>query len=557
MPQPSVDVLIVGAGPTGLALAAQLQRFGAQYRIVDLSLDRAQESRALGVQARTLECLDAIGLADLMVKRGRTSTRVVIHAGAKPIANVQLAEVDGLDTRYPFILLLSQAVTEQILGDHLRSAGVAINRGTELISFTAADAGVECVLRGPNGMEERVRARYVVGCDGAHSTVRRGSGIAFDGGSYPQTFALGDVEASGPLESGAVNAFAGEGGMAMLFPLGKPTTWRVIAVAATPADDRRRDTDAIKSELSLAELQALVDPPSQGSVRLRDPAWLTRFHLHHRQTAHYRVGRVFLAGDAAHIHSPVGAQGMNTGIQDAWNLGWKLGLVLRGVADDDLLDTYESERWPVGRFLLRFTDRLFGTVARVISPGRILASAGKLVVPRILPFLVSRSWPRSYVFRFVSELAIRYGPSAVAQEGTPRLRHGPRAGARLPDRRLTIDGEAVYLQRAVAGARFSLVLCGDTGAWDSTQVSGLGKEFDGLLDVHYLSSRPAPGALCDDGATLSLLGAGHGAQYLVRPDGYIAYRAGGYNLNGLARFLERILHAPSPTPAAVTPRATP
>ena len=167
-------------------------------------------------------------------------------------------------------------------------------------------------------------------------------------------------------------------------------------------------------------------------------------------------------------------------------------------------------------------------------------------MPRILPFLVSRSWPRSYVFRFVSELAIRYGPSAVAQEGTPRLRHGPRAGARLPDRRLTIDGEAVYLQRAVAGARFSLVLCGDTGAWDSTQVSGLGKEFDGLLDVHYLSSRPAPGALCDDGATLSLLGAGHGAQYLVRPDGYIAYRAGGYNLNGLARFLERKLHAPSP-----------
>src|SRR6185437_1121326 len=156
MPQPSVDVLIVGAGPTGLALAAQLQRFGAQYRIVDLSLDRAQESRALGVQARTLECLDAIGLADLMVKRGRTSTRVVIHAGAKPIANVQLAEVDGLDTRYPFILLLSQAVTEQILGDHLRSAGVPINRGTELISFAAADAGVECVLRGPNGMEERV-----------------------------------------------------------------------------------------------------------------------------------------------------------------------------------------------------------------------------------------------------------------------------------------------------------------------------------------------------------------------------------------------------------------
>ena len=557
MTEHSIDVLIVGAGPTGLALAAQLQRFGTQYRIVDRSLDQAHESRALGVQARTLELLDTIGLADLMVKQGRTGTRAVIHAGARPIANVQVGELDGLDTRYPFILLLSQATTEQVLGDYLRSYDVIIERGTELIAFTTGDADVGCVLRGPNGSEEHVRARYVVGCDGAHSAVRRGSGVAFDGGSYPQTFALGDVEASGPLESGAVNAFVGDGGITILFPLGKPTTWRVIAVSATLADDPRGDTGALESELSLADLQSLVDVPAQGSVRLRDPAWLTRFHLHHRQVAHYRVGHVFLAGDAAHIHSPVGAQGMNTGIQDAWNLGWKLGLVLRGVADDNLLDTYESERWPVGRFLLRYTDRLFGTVTRAISPGHILSWVVKLVVPHLVPLVAKRRWPRSSVFRFVSELAIRYRPSAVVEEGTPRLRRGPRAGARLPDRRLTLNGEPVYLQRAVAGARFNLLLCGDTAAWDSTQVRMLREEFGGLLGVQYLSSPTTPGALCDDGATLRLLGAEHGAQYLVRPDGYIGYRAGGYNLSGLARFLERILLTVSNDPAPITPRAAP
>jgi 2-polyprenyl-6-methoxyphenol hydroxylase-like FAD-dependent oxidoreductase len=556
MPPPAVDVLIVGAGPTGLALAAQLQRFGAQYRIVDRSLDRAHESRALGVQARTLECLDAIGLADLMVKRGRSSTRAVIHAGAREIANVPIAGLEGLDTRYPFILILSQAVTEQLLGDYLRSAGVTIDRGTELISFTAGDADVECVLRDPDGAEERVRARYLVACDGARSSVRRDSGVAFDGGSYPQTFALGDVEASGPLQAGAINAFAGDGGIAIFFPLGQPTTWRVIAVSATLADDGRGDGGALTSDLSLAELQSLVDTPAQGSVRLRDPAWVTRFHLHHRQVAHYRIGRIFLAGDAAHIHSPVGAQGMNTGIQDAWNLGWKLGLVLRGVADDQLLDTYESERWPVGRFLLRFTDRLFATLTRVLAPGRGLSWI-RTLVPRVVPFILRRSWPRSLAFRFASELTIRYGPSTVAEDGTPRLRHGPRAGSRLPDRRLTINGESVYLQRAVAGARFSLILCGDTKAWDGAHVRMLRDEFDSLLGVQYLSSSPTPGVLCDDGATLRLLGAEHGAQYLVRPDGYIAYRAGGYNLSGLARFLERIVHVPSRNPTAITPLAGP
>lgn len=556
MPQPAVDVLIVGAGPTGLALAAQLQRFGTRYRIVDVSLDGAHESRALGIQARTLECLDAIGVADVLVARGRTSTRVVMHEGARSIANIQFGDIDGLDTRYPFILLLSQADTEQVLTDHLTSAGATIERGTELVAFTAGDADVECVLRKAGGIEDRVRAKYVVGCDGAHSIVRRATGVAFEGGSYPQTFALGDVEASGPLEPGAVNAFVGTGGMAMFFPLGRPTTWRVIAISADLAEDRRGDDGAANSELLLADLQALVDRPTEGTVRLRDPAWLTRFHLHHRQVAHYRVGRVFLAGDAAHIHSPVGAQGMNTGIQDAWNLGWKLALVTRGAASDALLDTYESERWPVGRFLLRYTDRLFGTVTRALSPGRVLSWIRESVVPRILPVILKSSWPRSSVFRFVSELAIRYGPSMVVEEGTPRLRRGPRAGARLPDSRLTLNGEPAVLQRAAAGARATLILCGDASAWNGAHVRSLCDQMGDLIGITYLSRVASPDVLCDDGSTLALLGAENGAQYLVRPDGYIAYRAAGYDLTGLHRFVERMFVAGSGTPADATPHAT-
>ena len=538
-----LDVLIVGAGPTGLALAAQLQRFGTNYRIIDRSRDRARESRALGVQARTLECLDAIGLGDALAARGRTSTRVVVHSGARSIATVQLGEIDGLDTRYPFILFVSQHETEQVLIDHLTSAGATIERGTELMAFTAGADDVECTLRDPAGATEQVRARYLVGCDGAHSTVRRGAAIAFDGGSYPQVFALGDVEADGPLEPGAINVFAGTPGIALFFPLGNPATWRVIALAATGAPDDRSDARAMTSALSLDELQALVDSSAERSVRVRDPAWLTRFHLHHRQTAHYRMGRVFLAGDAAHIHSPVGAQGMNTGIQDAWNLGWKLALVLRGTAHEELLDTYESERWPVGRFLLRYTDRLFSLVTRAVSAGRIVTRVRDLLLPRVLSVAMKGTLARSVIFRFVSELAIRYRASAIVEEGTPRLRRGPRAGARLPDLRLTLDGAPVFLQRAAVGAGLGLILCGDPDAWDHRRLDELVQGSNGLVVLRYVSSQPARNVLYDDGQSRAALNARNGAQYLVRPDGYIAFRAGGYDLSAVSRFVARTIRA--------------
>jgi 2-polyprenyl-6-methoxyphenol hydroxylase-like FAD-dependent oxidoreductase len=534
----ALDVLIVGAGPTGLALASQLRAFGTTFRIIDRSLDRAHESRALAVQARTLEILDSIGAGDELVASGRTSTRLVLHFGARTVATAQLGDIGATDTRYPFILFVSQAETERQIGERLTAAGVTIERGVELVRFEDR-GGVDCALRHPDGREERVRTAYLVGCDGAHSAVRKLAGFAFEGGSYPQEFVLGDVEVDGPLEMGAINSFAGGGGVAMFFPLGAPTTWRVIAMNAAGQGDRRPSRtsgDSITGALTLEELQAMVAMPTDGSVTVRDPAWLTSFHLHHRQTAHYRTGNVFLAGDAAHIHSPVGAQGMNTGMQDAWNLGWKLALVSRGTAAPRLLDSYEAERWPVGHFLLRYTDRLFGTFTRAMSSGRIATWIRRVVVARILPRVLASRRLRSAAFRFVSELGIHYRRSPAVREGNPRLRTGPRAGDRLPDARLTLDGQPVWLQRQVIGAHLSLLLCGDPQRW--SVLADLEQRSRGLIKVISLSRRPIPGALVDDtGKIFDRLGVRDAAVFLVRPDGHIAFRSAGHQLGALREYL--------------------
>lgn len=543
-----VDVLIVGAGPTGLALAAQLDSFGIRFRIVDQSLDRAHESRALGVQARSLELFQSVGVADALVARGNPSARLMLHFEGAHVAEVPLGGFAAVDTRFPFILFVSQADTEALLGSHLTSRGIAIDRGIELADFVADIAGVSAVLRHRDGHEEHVRARYLVGCDGAHSTVRKRTGIPFEGDAYLQEFMLGDVEADGTsgavLEPNALHSFGGRQAFAMFFPLGHPATWRVIAMSGRAAE-RGGPTSAqpdkpLTADLSLAELQTVVDGATDGTVRLRDPAWLAHFRLHHRQAARYRVGRVFLAGDAGHIHSPVGAQGMNTGIQDAWNLGWKLAFVALGLADPALLDSYEAERWPVGRTLLRYTDRIFSIFTRSMSSSAVAAWVRRSVVAPVLPGVMRTERIRAFAFRFVSELSIRYRGSAVVTEGTPSLRKGPRAGDRLPDAELTRDGHSTTLQRELVGPCLHLLLCGAVEDWDAHVVTELAARYDATVVVRYLTRSTVADALVDgSGVAFTRLGVRDAAQYLIRPDGYVAYRCAGIDLRGVHEYLGR------------------
>jgi 2-polyprenyl-6-methoxyphenol hydroxylase-like FAD-dependent oxidoreductase len=543
-----VDVLIVGAGPTGLTLGAQLKSFGVRFRIVDRTPTPAHESRALAVQARTLEILQSLGLGEALASRGNPSARLALHFEGRATAQVHLGGFAAKDTRFPFILFVSQAETESVLGEHLAGAGIEIERGVELVSAVTTEASVDCTLRHADGHEETVRARYLVGCDGAHSSVRKQAGIPFGGEAYLQDFMLGDVDADGPIEPDVLHSFAAQGHVAMFFPLRSPAKWRVIAMGPRRSGTRpetssqQSEESLTRGELSLDELQRAVERATGGAVALRDPVWLTHFRLHHRQARTYRKGRVFLAGDAAHIHSPVGAQGMNTGMQDAWNLGWKLALVALGRADQRLLDTYQAERWPVGRNLLRYTDRLFSVFTRVMSASAVVAWFRRTIVARVLPFVFRSSRLRTMAFRFVSELAISYRRSPAVAEGRPKARSGPRAGDRLPDARVERDGRSTHLQQELSGAAFHLVLCGPLHAWDDTAVKDLADRYTGILAVRHLSrDGDRPEVLVDAGGEaldrLGLRDPGDTAQYLVRPDGYISFRCGGRDLGAVDSYI--------------------
>lgn len=500
---PPLDVLVVGAGPTGLALAAQLRAHGAGFRIVDRSTDRVRQSRALVIQPRTLEALAGLGVTDQLIERGNPAIRLRIHL-ARRVVELPVFDIGCTDTPYPFLLFLSQAETEKVLADHLAGRDVPVERGTELVGVEREDTVVVCRLRRGDGTRETVRARYVVGCDGAHSTVRAQAGIPFEGYAYPQTFLLADLEVDG-LEPGAVHTYLTASGMLFFFPLGSPASWRMLAM---------RPPGAPGTDVDLALLQNLADRSTRDRLVLRDPVWMTDFRLHNRGAAHYRAGPFFLAGDAAHIHSPAGGQGMNTGVQDALNLGWKLALVCRGAAAEELLDTYEAERAPVGHRVRRFTDRAFriGT-----SRNPALGLARTQLVPRIAPLVLRSAEVRGGVFRFVSELGIDYRRSPASRTG-PRPPHGgPGAGDRLPDL-------PRGLQRGTAGPGCHLLLGGPLRVWPDERLAPITRGRESLLTVHRLGDEsPWPQVA-------------HG---LLRPDGHLGYVARGARLEGLRAYLDR------------------
>ena len=354
----TADAVVCGAGPTGLMLGAELLRQGIAPLIVDLAPAPSPLSRAIVVHARTLEILEAHDLAAPLVAAGVPLRRVHIRSERRTVIDVGF---DALPTRYPFLLSVPQHATEALLADRIAALGGRVVRGVRVASFAQDADGVDVQLSDDDATWS-VRARWLVGCDGAHSTVRRGLGLDFAGHAHADRLALADVRWEADLPRDALSTFLDAGALAC-FPL-PDDRWRLIAL-------RTADGGEIDESIDLAGFAAIVLKRTGIAVPPTDPTWIASFRTHTRGVDRYRIGRVLLAGDAAHIHSPFGGQGMNTGIQDAHNLGWKIALALRG-APEALVDSYERERHPIAAQVLRATDAAtrIGT-----TPNRLIRTA--------------------------------------------------------------------------------------------------------------------------------------------------------------------------------------
>jgi 2-polyprenyl-6-methoxyphenol hydroxylase-like FAD-dependent oxidoreductase len=511
-----LDALVVGGGPTGATMAAELLARGLAVRVIDKAAARSDKSRALVVQARSLELFQKMGIADELVARGRRTVRINWWVGERSPMQIDFAHVPGLDTPYPFLLFVSQAETERLLDARLAALGAKVERPVELLDFADDGDGVVARLRHEDGREESVRARWIVGCDGAHSVVRKQAGLRFEGAPYPSDFVLADVAVDSDLAEGELHLFLPARGLLALFPLPGARRFRVIAAPPEPP--------AHESDPTLDEVEAMARRLCPHELALRDPVWLARFRLHHRGVDRYRAGRAFVAGDAAHIHSPAGGQGMNTGIQDAWNLAWKLALVVRGQAPEALLDTYHAERHPVGQTLLRFTDRMFtlGTTSSALT-----SRLRNALVPLVAPQVMGRAGGRRAAFRFVSQLAVSYRGGPLSVENG-RFHDGPRAGDRAPDGPLLVGGSETTLFTVMARPEFQLLLFSPATP-DGALLPG-----SGALRVHTIDEQSDP-----RGELRTRYGARDGAVYVVRPDGYVAYRSAGASLEGARAYLDR------------------
>jgi 2-polyprenyl-6-methoxyphenol hydroxylase-like FAD-dependent oxidoreductase len=493
------DVLIVGAGPTGLVLALWLTKLGIKVRIIDKTAEPGTTSRALAVQARTLELYRQLDLADAVLEHAHKTPAVNMWARGRHAARMPFAGVDADLTPYPFLLTFPQDEHERLLVERLAGFGVAVERRTELVGFEDASGIVNARLRRADGGEEVCDAAYIAGCDGARSLVRETLGTGFPGGTYRQLFYVADVRAEGPAIDGELHIDLDEADFLAVFPLTGAGHARLIG---TVRDERADHADTLKFEdVSDRAMRNL-------KVSVQQVNWFSTYHVHHRVAERFRRGRAFLLGDAAHIHSPAGGQGMNTGIGDAINLAWKLAMVVAGRAPDGLLDSYEAERIGFARRLVATTDRAF-TFAT--AEGRVADVLRTRVVPLLFPMVARFNGARAFMFRTVAQIMLNYRDGPLSA-GTAGHVHG---GDRLPW--VAVDGLDNFASAAAM-------------RWQVHVYGVATDEFSRACAAWGL-----PLQVFDWRSEYETAGFARNAVYLLRPDSYVALA----DPSGSAQVLER------------------
>jgi 2-polyprenyl-6-methoxyphenol hydroxylase-like FAD-dependent oxidoreductase len=526
----ATDVLVVGAGPVGLTMACELARHGVSCRILDKASAPSSTSKALGIFPRTLEVFQMMGVVDDVLGAGLKLDGIAFYNESGQIGHIGFS---CLPCRYRFAISLPQNQTEQILFQRLTMNGIEVERQKELVGLSQTENHVRAVILDPNGSEEIVESGWLIGCDGAHSGVRHALDLPFEGEAYSETFLLADVRIESSLDRFNIHLFLANDGVIGVFPF-RSDRYRVIASVG----DSQANADG--DELQLAEVQALVDRRTRQSIQLSDPVWLSRFHISHRKIHEFRFGRVFLAGDSAHIHSPAGGQGMNTGIQDAFNLAWKIGLVVHGHSPAPLLDTYNEEREPVAKMVVNLTDRLT-RMATLKNP------LGQQLRNTLLPLLTGIHMVEDRVAETMAEIGINYRRSSAVTGKTGRALH---AGDRAPDCEL-FDRESgeplLLLDRLRKPLHHLLLLAGDRSQ-DAIDLDAcrqlLAVRYAHVMNIflviHGKTSAISDVLLDPDGAAHALYEAESSGIVLIRPDGYVGFRGGSNHIEALYEYLARL-----------------
>ena len=561
------DVLVVGGGPVGLTMACELWRHGVPCRIVDKADAPQIWSKAAAVSARTMEVFQDMGLIDQVRERGRPMYGVDVYAGEQRVAHVGI-DIPG--TPYPYIFGLSQRDTELLLAEHLTRLGGRFERGVELVAFEQDENAVQATLRHADGREEQAIFSWLVGCDGARSTVRRTLELPFEGSTFEQSVVQADIRAqfSWPVDANEAIMFLSDNGPLGFLPLLSEGRYRMIAMGVPDPEP----------EPPLALFHSLVAERAPAGTTVSDPAWRVSFRFHGRIVPSYRHGRVFLAGDAGHIHSPVGGQGMNMGIQDAYNLAWKLALVLSGHGRPSLLDSYQPERWPVGRSTVDLTDRASKNAIRFMTLRSPIAQALR---NQAISFLFNSGMLVNRIFRGLGGMTIDYSASPIvgdhhsslwqAELGGARdherphvsdwyrFSKGPGAGERVPDIELPVahDG-ATTLFDLLRGTSHTLLLFDGAAATHegyenlSTIAERVCRMYGERVRVHVVVPFDEPpealrwreSVILDADTSLhEHFGCGSEALYLIRPDEYIGFRCQPAVQERLEQYLQTILIA--------------
>lgn len=585
--------LIVGAGPVGLTMACELWRHGVACRIVDANPAPQIWSKAAAVSARTMEVFQDMGLVERALAKGRPMYGANVHSRGKRIAHI---DIDIPGTPYPYIFGMSQRDTELLLAEHLRELGGALERPVEFISFEtvsradlaeigpddgpddrpddgAAGGGiVRATLRHPDGREEIVYTDWLLGCDGARSTVRRLLDTPFTGTTFEQNLMQADARVEFPfaVDDNEAQLFISEAGPVGMLPLLADGRYRVIAAGVGDAGDER--------EPEFEVFQRIVGQRAPAGLRISDPAWTVSFRFHGRIVDQYRHGRVFLAGDAGHIHSPVGGQGMNMGIQDAYNLAWKLALVIRGCGQPALLDSYQLERWPVGKSTVALTDRATRSAMRVLT---LRSPIAQVLRNQVASLLFNTGVLQNRIFRGLGGMTIDYSASPICGEQHTliwqahvepnrrtehahlsdwyRFAKGPGPGERVPDIELPdsfVGADTLF--ELLRGTHHTLLLfdgAADTeaGYENLSQIAEtVLARYGDCVRVHVIVPHAAvPAALRwrdsiihdADTAVHEHFGCGSEALYLIRPDSYVGFRCQPADAEAIQGYLATVLRS--------------